>query len=284
MKAVTMNRMMTRVPQLMMQIRKCSNLVNTHLENNGQIAVITLNNPSKLNALTEPMGDALIAKVEEVKKMEDVRAAIVTGAGKAFSAGGDLDWLLARHRDTPESNIRIMQEFYQKFLVLRSLPMPVIAAINGPAVGAGLCLAMGGADIRVASNTARMGVTFTKLGLHPGMAATHFLPNIVGPQIAADLLLTGRLVKAEEALSLGLVARVGDCAVTVAMDLAKDICLSGPISVRTLVQTLRDKQNVGLQEAYRVEATAQSICYPTKDLAEGVKALQEKRSPVFENK
>lgn len=107
------------------------------------------------------------------------------GAGKAFSAGGDLDWLLARHRDTPENNIRIMQEFYQKFLVLRSLPMPVIAAINGPAVGAGLCMALGGADIRVASKSARMGVTFTKLGLHPGMAATHFLPNIVGPQVTS---------------------------------------------------------------------------------------------------
>ena len=78
-----------------------------------------------------------------------------------------------------------MQEFYQKFLVLRSLPMPVIAAINGPAVGAGLCMALGGADIRVASKSARMGVTFTKLGLHPGMAATHFLPNIVGPQVTS---------------------------------------------------------------------------------------------------
>merc|ERR1711892_982754 len=147
MKAVTMSKMILRVPQQMMQTRKCSTLVKTHFENNDQVAVITLNNPSKLNALTEPMGDALIAKVEEVKKMPDVRAAIITGAGKAFSAGGDLDWLLARHRDTPENNIRIMQEFYQKFLVLRSLPMPVIAAINGPAFGAGLCMALGGADI-----------------------------------------------------------------------------------------------------------------------------------------
>lgn len=279
-----MNKMLTRLPQQILHTRKCSNLVKTYLENNDQIAVITLNNPGKLNALTEPMGDALIARVEEVKNMPGVRAAVVTGAGKAFSAGGDLDWLLARHRDTPENNIQIMQEFYQKFLVLRSLPMPVIAAINGPAVGAGLCLAMGGADIRVASNKARMGVTFTKLGLHPGMAATHFLPSIVGPQVAADLLLTGRLVTAEEAMSLGLVARLGDCAVTVAMDMAKDICLSGPVAVRTLVQTLRNRQNAGLQDAYRTEATAQSICYPTSDLAEGVKALQEKRAPVFENK
>jgi len=284
--ALTMKTMISkRIPQMMrLQTRHCSNLVKTHMENDNQVAIITLNNPSKLNALTEPMGEALIKQVEEVKAMPDVRATIITGAGKAFSAGGDLEWLLARHRDTPENNIKIMQEFYKKFLVLRSLPVPVIAAINGPAVGAGLCLAMGGADIRVASNNARMGVTFTKLGLHPGMAATHFLPTIVGPQIAADLLLTGRLVTAEEALSLGLVARLGDSAVTVAKQLAMDICLSGPVAVRTLVRTLRDKQNMGLEEAYRVEATAQSICYPTKDLAEGVKALQEKRSPVFENK
>jgi len=272
------------LPKQMCQIRKCSSLVRTELEHNRQIAVITLNNPSKLNALTEPMGEALIERVEEVKNMSEVRATIITGAGKAFSAGGDLEWLLARHRDTAENNIKVMQEFYQKFLVLRSLPMPVIAAINGPAVGAGLCLAMGGADIRVASKTAKMGVTFTKLGLHPGMAATHFLPMIVGPQTAADLLLTGRLVTADEALSLGLVARLGDSALATAREVAKDICLSGPVSVRTLVKTLRDKQNVGLVDTYRLEATAQSMCYPTKDLAEGVKALQEKRAPVFENK
>lgn len=272
------------LPKQMCQIRKCSSLVRTELEHNRQIAVITLNNPSKLNALTEPMGEALIERVEEVKNMSEVRATIITGAGKAFSAGGDLEWLLARHRDTAENNIKVMQEFYQKFLVLRSLPMPVIAAINGPAVGAGLCLAMGGADIRVASKTAKMGVTFTKLGLHPGMAATHFLPMIVGPQTAADLLLTGRLVTADEALSLGLVARLGDSALATAREVAKDICLSGPVSVRTLVKTLRDKQNVGLVDTYRLEATAQSMCYPTRDLAEGVKALQEKRAPVFENK
>jgi len=281
----TLTTLTKRLPHLMrMQNRKSSNLVETYLENDNKVAVITLNNPSKLNALTEPMGEALIDHVHEVKNLPDVRVAIVTGAGKAFSAGGDLDWLLARHRDAPDNNIRVMQDFYKKFLVLRSLPVPVIAAINGPAVGAGLCLAMGGADIRVANINARMGVTFTKLGLHPGMAATHFLPDIVGPQVAADLLLTGRLVSAEEALSLGLVARLGDSAMNIAMELAKDICLSGPVAIRTLVKTLRDRQNHGLEKAYMVEATAQSICYPTRDLAEGVKALQEKRSPVFENK
>ena len=113
-----------------------------------------------------------------------MRAAILTGAGRAFSAGGDLDWLMARHRDTPENNVAVMTEFYKRFLVLRRLPVPVIAAINGPAIGAGLCLAVGGADLRVASTGAKLGVTFTKLGLHPGMAATFFLPQLVGPQVS----------------------------------------------------------------------------------------------------
>ena len=90
-------------------------------------------------------------------------------------------------------HLRIMQEFYKKFLVLRQLPVPVIAAINGPAVGAGFCLALGGADLRVAANTARLGLTFTKLGLHPGMAATHFLPRIAGPQVGASRFLKENL-------------------------------------------------------------------------------------------
>jgi len=261
--------------------RSCSSLVTTSFESDDQVAVITLNNPSKLNALTEDMGNELTAKVGELQEKKGLRAAILTGAGKAFSAGGDLNWLLERHRDTAENNISVMQEFYKKFLVMRNLPVPVIAAINGPAVGAGLCLAVGGADIRVASSTARMGVTFTKLGLHPGMAATHFLPAVVGPQHAADLLLTGRLVTAEEALSMGLVARVEDDALGVARLIAADLCTSAPVAVQTLVTTLRERGSSGLEAAYLREATAQSVCYPTRDLKEGVIALQERRKPTF---
>ena len=136
-----------------------------------------------MNALTEPMGDALTAVVTRLQSDPGVRCAVLTGAGRAFSAGGDLDWLMQRHRDTPENNISVMTKFYKRFLVMRQIPVPVIAAINGPAIGAGLCLAVGGADVRVASSGAKLGVTFTKLGLHPGMAATHFLPQLVGPQV-----------------------------------------------------------------------------------------------------
>ena len=234
-----------------------------------------------MNALTEELGEALKSRVGELKTESKVRVAVLTGAGKAFSAGGDLEWLLARHRDSPQNNVAVMKEFYRKFLVMRDLEVPVIAAINGPAIGAGLCLAVGGADIRVASQKARMGVTFTRLGLHPGMAATHFLPQLVGPQVAAELLLTGRLVDSSEAERLGLVARVAEDAMTPAREIAGQICEAGPVSVRTLTKTLRARQNSGLEETFSTEAEAQAVCYPTEDLAEGVIALQQKRNPKF---
>ena len=120
--------------------RSCSSLVKLHHECDGRVAVITLNNPSKMNALTEPMGDALTAVVTRLESDPGVRCAVLTGAGRAFSAGGDLDWLMQRHRDTPENNISVMTKFYKRFLVMRQIPVPVIAAINGPAIGAGLCL------------------------------------------------------------------------------------------------------------------------------------------------
>ena len=116
------------------------------------------------------------------------------------------------------------------------------------------------------------------------MAATHFLPLIAGPQVAADLLLTGRLISASEALSMRLVAKVTDDALVDAMSLAANVITSGPVSVRTCVETLRRKQEEGLDAAFRREATAQSVCYPTADLAEGVSAVKEKRTPVFTGK
>ena len=103
----------------------------------------------------------------------------MTGAGRAFSAGGDLSWLRQRARDTPSRNVEIMRNFYERFLSIRRVPLPVVCAINGHAIGAGLCFAMA-CDIRVASERAKMGFTFVGLGLHPGMACTHLVASIAG--------------------------------------------------------------------------------------------------------
>jgi len=207
------------------------------------VAVLTFNDPDRLNAMTEPMGQRLNQHVERLKDARGLRAVVLTGAGRAFSAGGDLAFLLARAADTPENNVPAMKAFYGLFLSLRTLPVPVLAAINGPAIGAGFCVALGGCDIRYASPKAKMGLTFTKLGLHPGMGATHFLPALVGPSKAAELLLTGRVISAAEAAACGLVSEVVDDPTAHALALARELATScAPGAVRHCLKTLRSGQ------------------------------------------
>ena len=126
--------------------------------------------------------------------------------------------------------------------VLRIKRNKKLLAINGPAIGAGLCLAVGGCDLRVASTKATMGFTFNRLGLHPGMAALHFAPLLMGPAFAADLLITGRVIKAQEALQMGLVNKVADDAMEESLKFAKEICMAAPMSVKTTVKALRLRQ------------------------------------------
>ncbi len=249
------------------------------VERSGRIATITLNRPAVLNAMTADMGDHFAAAVHELSAAGDeVGAVVVTGAGKAFSAGGDLDFLAARAADAPHRNAHIMRRFYERFLCVRRLPVPVVAAINGPAVGAGLCLALA-CDVRVAAPKARMGVSFVTLGLHPGMGSTHLLPALIGPQRAARMLLTGELVTAEQALSDGLVAQLDDDALAAAHALANCMADAAPIAVRGTVRTLRNQIDAGFESALWREASAQAECYASEDLAEGVRALRERRTP-----
>jgi hypothetical protein len=170
-----------------------------------------------------------------------VGAVVVTGAGGAFSAGGDMSFLHARGCDSPWRNTQVMRRFYERFLCVRKLPVPVIAAINGSAVGAGLCLALA-CDVRVASPTSKMGVTFVGLGLHPGMGCTHFLPLTVGPQVAARMMLTGELVGGEQALREGLIAALEDDPEQAAVAMASRMAQQAPIAVRTCVRSLRTAQ------------------------------------------
>eukprot|EP00030_Apusomonadida_sp_AF-17_P001192 a180562_9.p1 GENE.a180562_9~~a180562_9.p1 ORF type:complete len:311 (+),score=91.99 a180562_9:30-935(+) len=244
------------------------------------IAVVTLNKPAALNALCVTMGDQFVATMKALKDDASLRAVILTGAGRAFSAGGDLAFLQARTESSAEVNVAAMRAFYERFLSVRSLPVPVIAAINGHAVGAGLCLALA-TDVRIAQRGAKLGVNFLKLGLHPGMGSTFTLPALVGPQAAAKLLLGADLVDATEAHELGLVAAVADSAVDAALPLAARIASNSPAAVRATVRTLRTSFGAGLDAALWREADAQAHSYATRDMREGLSAVRDKREPLF---
>ena len=226
------------------------------------------------------MGDAFKSTIETISKDKNVRATILTGEGRAFSAGGDVEFLRARMADTPVNNAREMMKFYKRFLCLRDLQVPIIAAINGHAIGAGFCVALA-CDQRIAATDSKIGLTFTKLGLHPGMGATHFLPQVTHPDNASRLLLTGEIVNAKEALELGIVGALAEDPLEAAMKRAQQIASAGPIAVQTCMRSLRKQMSRGLEDSLWREADAQAQCYNSADMQEGVSAIVEKRAPSF---
>lgn len=243
---------------------------------------ITLNDPANLNAMGEEMAAEFSALVEELRpQAHALRALVITGAGRAFSAGGNLEMLERKQQLSGEENRLRMLKFYHSFLGILSLNIPLIGSINGHAIGAGLCVAAA-CDIRIASDQAKFGVTFTKLGLHPGMGGTFFLPRILGIASAAELMLTGRVVDAAEALRIGLVSRVVPSSdLAAATDtLAGEVASCGPESVRQVLSTLR-AGSVSLAAALEHEALCQSINYRSGEFKEGVRAAIEKRKANF---
>ncbi|KAL6076559.1 EnoylCoA hydratase/isomerase family domain containing protein [Balamuthia mandrillaris] len=254
-------------------------------QGDAHVAIVHLNRPHKLNALTVELGETFQAKMAALRaegEASRLRCVVLTGRGKAFSAGGDLDFLWKRTESEAVENTATMLQFYKRFLSVRDLPVPVVSAINGAAVGAGLCLAMA-TDIRIASEDAILSCNFAKLGLHPGLAATHFMPLIVGPQVAASLLYTGKNITGAEAKRYGLVLDAVPRAQVMeeALKLAREIAASSPSAVRLLVRTLRTKQNEGLERALTREADGQAHSYASADLKEGLQAIAEKRKPIF---
>ncbi len=246
------------------------------------VAEIVLSRPEARNAMTPEMGDEIRGAVAELNRRDEVRVAIVHGAGKAFCAGGDLGMLETRAAGAPDANRVGMRDFYDRYLSIRRLRVPLIAAINGAAIGAGACFATA-CDIRYAAESAKIGFTFVKLGLHPGMGATHFLPRLVGPARAAELLLSGRIVTGADAVGLGLVnaAFPRDALLDEARRLARDIASAGPVAVAQTLESLRDPLARTLEQSLEGEARAQAIDYTTADLREGIAAVRDKRAPAF---
>lgn len=249
------------------------------------LAIITLNDPDRRNAMTVEMGEAIASTCSSLRARPDIRVVVITGSPPAFSAGGDLGMLAEHARQGREEDADAtdeMRTFYERFLALRSLEVPVIAAINGHAVGAGLCLALA-CDIRIAASEARLGLNFARLGLHPGMGGSWFLPRILGDQTAAVWLYTGKLFSGEEAARQGLAyASVpADQVLDESLALAEEIAASGPLVVRQLKASLRLTGTHDLADHLQHEAANQSANYRTADLAEGLDAVRRRREPKF---
>jgi len=247
------------------------------------VRTLTLNRPQTLNALTVESTRELAEALEAVGGDPAVRAVIVTGAGSAFSAGGDLEFL----QEIPAMPLaRIKEVVYGTFQrvtrALRGMPKPVIAAVNGAAVGAGCEIAVA-ADFRIASEHARFGEVWIKLGCVPALGGMYLLPRIVGLAKATELILTGEIIDAREALRIGLVSRVvphaelAEAARALALSLAE-----GPANAIALAKAALNR---GLESTLSAElestVEAQLQCFATKDFAEGVRALVERRPPKF---
>lgn len=260
------------------------------VERHEAVALVVFDDPERRNAMTEAMGRALASVVSRLGADDSVRAVVLTGAGTAFSAGGDLAMLEDKARAgraapggaARAANQAFMREFYALFLSLRELPQPTVAALGGAAIGAGLAVALA-CDLRIAARDAKLGLNFTRLGIHPGMGSSWALPRLVGPAHAADLLLTGRLVDGTEAERIGLVNRAvpRDEVLPVALGLAAEIAANGPLAVRGTRRALQRTGAASLAEQLEYEAEQQALCYESADLAEGLAAARERRAPHF---
>jgi enoyl-CoA hydratase/carnithine racemase len=245
------------------------------------VVVLTLALPDRRNAMTGELTAAWGKTVAGLRGDRSVRCIVVTGEGSAFCAGGDLSWIA----ESPDMNVDAIRDrmlpFYRTWLSIRELEAPSIAAINGHAIGAGLCLALA-CDIRYAARGARLSAPFTQLGMHAGMAATYLLPEVVGTAAARDLLLTGRAVNADEALGLGLVSAVfePDALLDETLTIAAKVAGAGPIATRLTKAGLRAGHG-SLEEALQYESLAQPVTFATDDLREGLAATRERRTPNF---
>ena len=246
------------------------------------VALLTLDNPAQRNAMSDPMTRSWQAATAELREDRSVRVVVVTGAGSAFCSGGDTSWIASEPDATVDDLRTRMMPFYRAWLSIRELEVPTIAAVNGPAIGAGLCLALA-CDLRYAASGARLGAPFVRLGMHAGMAGTWLLPQVVGLAHARDLLLTGRVVDADEALRLGLVSRVIEPAgfLDEVLETASGIAATAPVASRLTTLALRDGGHRDLEAALQWEAVAQPVTLATEDLQEGIRAAAEKRPARF---
>jgi len=248
------------------------------------VATLTLNRPERLNALGDTLRDDLQDAVTLASDDPDVRVMIVTGAGKGFCSGGDVKAMSERKESGSGRPLleKVAPGRDRTVLALRDAPKPVIAAVNGAAAGAGFNLALC-CDMRLASTAAKFSQAFVKRGLHPDWGGTYFLPRIVGTAKACELIFTGAIIDADEALKLGIVSAVHapEELLPAAHALARKIADGPPIAIRLAKRGIYHNLECDLRQALEYETFAQNICFDTEDAAEGIRAFVEKRAPSF---
>lgn len=259
-----------------------SNIITTK---QNHIVTITLNNPDQLNAMTVSMGKEFQKAIKTIGKDKNVRVVLLTGAGRAFSAGGNLEMLNGLMKLSKPEIAKKLKAFYKMYLSLRDIPQVVISAINGHAIGAGFCLAMA-CDLRFASEKAKLGANFAKLGLAPGMAGTYLMTRLVGPVFASEILLTGKIFDAKKAAHFGLVNDIfaeKDFLKNVTA-IAKDIAINSPLALKQIKKGIQLAQHKTMEQMFDYDAKCQAHCLKTQDVKEGLKAVKEKRPPNFQGK
>lgn len=255
-------------------------------EQDGPLVTLTMNDPDKRNALSGPALQEFVTAIDRIHDDQSVRCVILTGRGSSFSAGGDINTM--KRQASSDVTQMELRHFYRRNIQrvakgLFDLEVPLIAAINGHAIGVGLDLACM-CDIRIASESAKMGSTFIKVGIVPGDGGTWLLPQVIGLSRATELVLTGDLLDAQQALAWNLVSRVttGEDLLPTAREIAGKITQHAPHSIRLTKRLLRESLRAPLDSVLELAAAFQALSHKTPHHSEAVDAFLEKRPPKFD--
>jgi len=251
------------------------------------IAVITFNRPDVLNVFRRSMFQQLLSLLDDAAKDDSIRAVLMTGAGRAFSAGIDLDEVShlfdgSMTMEQARAELGEMQELTRRMV---NLPKPIVSVINGVAIGAGAEVAIA-SDIRIASQTASFAFAEVQRGLFETNGVMHRLPRLIGMGRAAHVMMTGEKISAQSALELGLVTRVvpSEILLNKGLELARALAANAPISMRLVKQVLNQSYDLDLESVMQLETEATLECFASEDMREGVKAFVEKRVPIYKGR
>jgi len=252
-----------------------------------QIAIITFNRPEVLNVFRRAMFQQLLGLLDDVANNDSIRVVLMTGAGRAFSAGIDLDEVShlfdgSMTMEQARAELGEMQELTRRMV---NLPKPIVSVINGVAIGVGAEVAIA-SDIRIGSQTASFAFAEVQRGLFETNGVMHRLPRLIGMGRAAHVTMTGEKISAQSALELGLVTRVvpSEILLNKGLELARALAANAPISMRLVKQVLNQSYDLNLESVMALETEATLECLASEDLQEGVQSFLEKRAPIYKGR